>query len=64
MSVESAVSYIHRMRSDDEFRMAVNAYDGNDACWDFIKTQGFEFTIQEFKHAQEEIYKEYGITPM
>ncbi len=64
MSVESALAYIKRMRSDEAFRQAVNAFDGSDASWDYLKENGFEFTVNEFKQAQEDIYKEYGITPM
>ncbi len=64
MSVESAVAYIKRMRSDDAFRQAVNGFDGSDAGWDYLKEQGFEFSMHEFKQAQDEIYKEHGITPM
>ena len=64
MSVASAVAYIKRMRSDDAFRQTVNDFDGNDAGWAFLKENGFEFSMQEFKAAQDEIYKEYGITPM
>lgn len=64
MSVESALAYIKRMRSDEAFRQAVNAFDGSDACWDYLKDNGFEFTVNEFKQAQEEIYQEHGITPM
>ncbi|THF55135.1 Nif11-like leader peptide family natural product precursor [Pseudothauera rhizosphaerae] len=64
MSVESAVAYIKRMRSDEEFRQAVNAYDGDEAVWAFVASEGFEFTMMEFKQAQDVIYQEYGITPM
>jgi len=65
MSVESAVSYIHRMRSDADFKQAVNALaDDEAASWQYIKEAGFEFSMEEFKAAQDEIYKEYGITPM
>lgn len=64
MSVESAVAYIKRMRSDEAFRSTVNEFDGDERTWDFLKEHGFEFSIDEFKKAQEEIYKEYDITPM
>ena len=65
MSVESAVAYIHRMRSDQDFRAAVNALADDEAqSWAHIRTQGYEFTMEEFKTAQDEIYKEYGINPL
>lgn len=64
MSIESAVAYIKRMRADDAFRKAINDFDGSDAAWGFIEENGFEFSMDEFRKAQEEIYKEYDITPM
>lgn len=65
MSVESAVAYIRRMRSDDAFRVSMNEVsDDDDAAWNRVRTAGYEFTISEFKEAQDVIYKEYGITPM
>jgi predicted ribosomally synthesized peptide with nif11-like leader len=64
MSVDSAKTYINRMREDDAFRKTINDCIDEDANWAFIKTQGFEFTVEEFKKAQDEIYKEHGITPL
>ena len=64
MSVESAKAYIDRMRSDEPFRLSVNAFDGDDAAWEFLKQHGFEFTPDEFKQAQALVYEEKGITPL
>jgi len=65
MSVESAVAYIKRMREDAEFRRLMNENSEDEAkSWELIRENGFEFTMQEFKQAQDEIYKEYGIDPM
>jgi len=64
MSIESAKSYITRMRQDQDFRQTVNESEDEQANWAFLKANGYEFTLQEFKLAQEEIYKEYGITPL
>ncbi|MGE4281657.1 MAG: Nif11-like leader peptide family RiPP precursor [Magnetospirillum sp.] len=65
MSVESAVAYIKRMRSDDEFRQKMNDLSEDEsASWAEIKASGFDFTMIEFKKAQDEIYKEHNITPM
>jgi|AGTN01.1.fsa_nt_gi bacteriocin propeptide, TIGR03798 family len=65
MTVESAVAYIKRMRSDEAFRKTMNdASEDEAASWALIQANGFAFTMQEFKQAQEEVYKEYGITPM
>ena len=64
MSVKSAKEYIQRMRADDSFRMTVNDCPDESANWEFLKANGYEFTLQEFKLAQEDIYKDYGITPL
>lgn len=65
MSVESAVAYIKRMRSDDDFRRQMNeASDDEAASWALIKAAGYEFTMVEFKAAQDVMYREHGVTPM
>lgn len=65
MSVESAKTYINRMRSDEEFRRMINAVSEDEtASWNLIKEHGYDFTMQEFQLARDEIYKEHGITPM
>ncbi len=64
MSVDSAKAYINRMRSDEPFRQQINDCTNEDANWEFIRSEGFDFTLQEFKVAQDLIYKEHGITPM
>lgn len=65
MSVESAKTYINRMRTDEDFRHKVNAVSEDEAAsWALLKELGFEFSMQEFQLARDEIYKEYGITPM
>jgi len=64
MSVDSAKAYIERMRSDESFRHQVNACDGEDASWQYLRENGFAFSVNEFKQAQDLIYQEYGITPL
>lgn len=65
MSVESAVSYIKRMREDEAFRKAMNDIsEDEEASWAHIRDNGFDFTMKEFKQAQDVIYQENGITPM
>jgi predicted ribosomally synthesized peptide with nif11-like leader len=64
MSVESAKAYIERMRRDACFRRAVNACEDEQNNWLFLKENGFEFTLEEFKQAQALIYQEFGITPL
>ena len=64
MSVELAVAYIRRMRSDADFRKHMNENSEDEAGnWAYAKEQGFEFTMNEFKQAQDVIYKEYGVDP-
>ncbi len=64
MSVPSNKEYITRMREDEIFRKTINDCTDEQANWEFLKTNGYEFSVQEFKLAQEEIYHEYGITPL
>ena len=65
MSMESAKSYIERMRNDEAFRAAVNALsEDEEKSWAFVKGQGYDFSMSEFRQAQEKIYQEYGIEPM
>jgi predicted ribosomally synthesized peptide with nif11-like leader len=65
MSVESAIAYIKRMREDQDFRRVVNNNSEDEAAnWALVKDAGYDFTMTEFKQAQDVIYKEHGITPM
>lgn len=65
MSVESAVAYIKRMREDAEFRRVMNENSEDEAAnWAIVKAAGYDFTMSEFKQAQDVIYQEHGITPM
>jgi len=64
MSVPSAKAYITRMREDAPFRTIVNDTQDEAANWAFLRQSVYEFTLQEFREAQDEIYREYGITPM
>jgi predicted ribosomally synthesized peptide with nif11-like leader len=65
MSVESAKTYIERMRLDEPFRHAVNALSEDEAAsWLFLKENGYEFSMTEFQQARDLIYAEYNITPL
>jgi hypothetical protein len=65
MSIECAKAYIHRMRSDQDFRSKVTELsDDETASWHHLLLNGYDFTMAEFRAAQDEIYQEYGITPM
>ncbi|ARN80802.1 Nif11-like leader peptide family natural product precursor [Methylocystis bryophila] len=65
MSVESAVAYIRRMRSDDAFRKGMNEIsEDEEGSWAAIREAGYDFTMVEFKRAQDVIYEEHGVSPM
>jgi len=65
MSIESAKTYIERMRADEPFRQAVNAIaEDEDASWHFLKENGYDFSMTDFQKARDLIYEEYGITPL
>jgi len=63
MSLESAIAYIKRMRSDEAFRRIINDCEDEQANWQQLKENGYEFSMQEFLQAKDAIYAEYGITP-
>jgi predicted ribosomally synthesized peptide with nif11-like leader len=63
MSVESAIAYIKRMRSDESFRNEINECEDEQENWNRLTQQGYEFTMEEFHHAKDAIYKEHGIVP-
>ena len=45
------------MRADDDFRKKMNEIsEDEDASWAAIREAGYEFTMSEFKQAQEVIY--------
>ena len=60
MSVDSAKAYMQRMREDPEFRSRVNECEDPAANWAYLKDMGFEFSAQEFKAAQKEVYETHG----
>ena len=72
MSVESAIAYITRMREDKEFHRQINEASEDEAAgsedeaasWALIRAQGYDFTTEEFIEARDQIYKEFGITPL
>ena len=65
MSIESALAYIDRMRGDEDFRHIVNGHSEDEAAaWTFVRAAGYDFTMTEFKQAQDAVYKKHGITPM
>ena len=60
MSIESAKAYMQRMRSDAAFRRAVNENEDPSANWAFLRANGFDFTVDEFKLAQKEVFEAHG----
>jgi predicted ribosomally synthesized peptide with nif11-like leader len=54
MSVDSALAYINRMHTDEEFRARMTLLsDDEEASWAALRDEGFEFTLSEFKRGQE-----------
>ncbi len=51
MSMQSALAYLDRMRSDETFRRKINTCLDEAANWEFIRSEGFDFTTEEFKAA-------------
>ncbi len=60
MSIESAKAYMQRMRDDPEFKRTVSGRAKDEDAWAFIRAQGYDFTVAEFKEAQEELSQEMG----
>ena len=55
MSVESAKAYIERIKTDEEFAKKVIECKDSDARMAVVKGAGFEFTVEDVKHVQEEL---------
>ncbi len=64
MSVKSAIAYITRIREDKDFLRAVKAAIGEEGGLALIRAHGYDFTLEEFKEATDEIYREFGIAPL
>ncbi len=65
MSFESAIAYITRMREDKEFHRQINELSEDEAAsWALIRSHGYDFTMEDFMQAKDQIYKELGITPL
>ncbi len=65
MSVECAIAYITRMREDKEFHRRINeAGEDEAAAWALIRAHGYDFTPEELKAAKDEIYWEFGVSPL
>lgn len=60
MTIESAKLYMERMRKDPDFRRRVNECEDQAANWAYLRENGFDFTVDEFKLAQKEVYEVHG----
>ena len=60
MSIESATAYMLRMRDDAAFRKTVNEAQDPAANWAFLRENGYDFSIDDFKQAQKAVYEEHG----
>ena len=55
MSIESAKSYIERMKTDKEFAQKVIGCKDAEARTAFVKACGFDFTINELREETMEL---------
>ena len=55
MSIESARSFLHRMKTDGDFARKINSCNDFGARWDLIRAAGFDFTAEEIHVAQDSL---------
>jgi predicted ribosomally synthesized peptide with nif11-like leader len=55
MSIESAKSFIDRMKTDEEFARKVTACKNTESRMAFVKEAGFTFTAEDIKLAGAEL---------
>ncbi len=60
MTIESATAYMERMRTDPDFRRRVNECDDPAANWAYLRENGFDFSVDEFKQAQKLLFEVHG----
>lgn len=51
MSIESAQSFVERMKKDEEFAKKVEAFEDAEQRMTYVKESGFEFTFEELNVA-------------
>ena len=52
MSVESAKSFVERMKTDEDFAKAVTECKDSEGRKEFIVAKGFDFTVDELSQAR------------
>ena len=57
MSIESAKAFIERMNTDEEFAKRTMEQRGKEQIASFLKTEGFEFSEDEFKEGMQTLGK-------
>ncbi|MDD2190260.1 MAG: Nif11-like leader peptide family natural product precursor [Eubacteriales bacterium] len=57
MSIESAKKFRKKMNTDPEFGRKVMSFEGVEGFLEFIVKEGFDFTGEELREVNEEIYK-------
>ena len=55
MSIESAKTYVERMKTDEEFRKKVLSIEDAGKRMKFVKMQGFDFSANEIKGVLAEL---------
>jgi len=58
MSMESAKSFIEKIKNDEDFKNKVTKYKDNEARTAFIKQAGYDFTGEDMELAKAELSEE------
>jgi predicted ribosomally synthesized peptide with nif11-like leader len=56
--MESAKSFLERMKNDEDFRKKVTECKDTDGPMNFVKSQGFDFTADDIEFAKGELSDE------
>ena len=55
MSIESTRAFIERMKTDEDFNKQVSEFNDAEERMNFVKTAGFDFTVDEVKEVSCEM---------
>lgn len=55
MSIQSAKTFVERIKTDEEFSKKIKECKNREERMAFVKAAGFDFSIEEIKKVEEEI---------
>ncbi len=58
MSIESAKAFLEKIQSDEDFKNKIGAMESKEERIEFIKSEGFDFTEEEFNQVRKELSPE------